>query len=53
MAPQSWRQVSAGIMSRWKVSPLNDRVTAPLELISHKSNPSCFAMGRANVCRRP
>ena len=40
-------------MSRWNVSPPSDLVTAPLELINHKSNPSCLAMGNAKACLRP
>src|SRR5664279_1216218 len=30
-----------------------ERVTAPLELNNHRSNPSDFAMGSAKSCRRP
>ena len=28
-------------------------MTAPFELISHRSKPSCCAIGKANVCLRP
>src|ERR1039458_904377 len=53
IAVQRSRQVWRGMRSRWKVSPLRERVTAPLELMSQRSKPSCWAMGRAKVWRRP
>src|SRR5579864_2820417 len=53
MDPTSSRAVPTGNRSRWKSSPSRERVTAPLELIKYRSKPSCWAIGRAKVCRRP
>jgi len=42
----SSRQVPSGSKSRWNVSPASDRVTAPFELISQRSNPSLLRDGQ-------